>query len=139
MGILSRLVLILGVLQAQSPLVSADSTTTAPRSQFTLSNSATLGLNLIPNVDDPLAVDAQTACPGYSASNVQQNIHGFTASLSLAGAPCNVYGTDVDELSLSVEYQSENRLAINITPAQIVSTVEQIVIRSQSTGYTAIS
>jgi alpha-glucosidase len=140
MDIFSRLVLIFGLLKAQSPLVSADSPTTTPRTQFTLPNSATLGLNLIPNVDDPLAVDAQTVCPGYSASNVQQDKNGFTASLSLAGAPCNVYGTDIDELSLSVQFQSENRVAINITPAQIVSTsVEKIEIESQSTGYTTIS
>jgi hypothetical protein len=30
-------------------------------------------------------VDAQTVCPGYTASNVQQTASGFTASLSLAG------------------------------------------------------
>lgn len=47
-----------------------------------------------------------TTCPGYSASNVQQNANGLTADLSLAGEACNAYGTDLPNLTLTVEYQS---------------------------------
>jgi alpha-glucosidase len=64
-------------------------------------------------------VDAQTVCPGYTASNVQQTASGFTAALSLAGDACNVYGTDIEALSLTVEYQRADRLHVAIVPAHI--------------------
>lgn len=47
-----------------------------------------------------------SSCPGYSASNVQQSSSGLTADLSLAGEACNAYGTDLPNLTLTVEYQS---------------------------------
>jgi alpha-glucosidase len=43
----------------------------------------------------------------------------LTAILTLAGTPCNVYGDDIDVLSLSVEYQSKDRLAVSINPAHL--------------------
>lgn len=49
---------------------------------------------VLPNIQDPFAVDAQAVCPGYLASNVVSNDYGFTASLRLAGkviAPCLPY------------------------------------------------
>lgn len=46
------------------------------------------------------------SCPGYKASNVQQTSNGLTADLTLAGYPCNVYGKDVQDLTLLVEYQT---------------------------------
>ncbi len=49
---------------------------------------------------------AQTACPGYRASNVQQTANGLSATLNLAGPACNIYGTDLRNLTLTVEYQS---------------------------------
>ena len=51
-------------------------------------------------------VIAQKTCPGYSASNVQQTANGLTANLNLAGPACNIYGTDLRNLTLTVEYQS---------------------------------
>ena len=45
-------------------------------------------------------------CPGYRASNVQQNDTGLTADLTLAGAACNVYGQDIENLRLSVNYDN---------------------------------
>lgn len=75
----------------------------------------------MPNVKDPSAVDAQSVCPGYKASQVKESDSGLTAVLKLAGAPCNVYGNDIEVLNLQVEYQSANRLAVNIAPANIVS------------------
>lgn len=45
-------------------------------------------------------------CPGYRASNVQQNDTGLTADLTLAGEACNVFGQDVENLRLSVNYDN---------------------------------
>lgn len=46
------------------------------------------------------------SCPGYSASNVQESANGLTADLSLAGDACNAFGTDLPNLTLTVEYQT---------------------------------
>jgi len=54
------------------------------------------------------------SCPGYKASDVETSGSGLTASLTLAGTACNVYGTDLEELTLIVEYQSgKSRLPYN--------------------------
>ena len=45
-------------------------------------------------------------CPGYSASDVQKNANGLTAKLTLAGEGCNIYGNDIKDLTLTVEYQT---------------------------------
>lgn len=47
-----------------------------------------------------------SSCPGYKASNVQQTYNGLTADLTLAGEPCNAYGKDLQDLTLTVEYQT---------------------------------
>jgi alpha-glucosidase len=53
------------------------------------------------------SVHAQSSsCPGYTASNVQATDSGLTAQLSLAGEACNTYGTDLQNLTLLVEYQT---------------------------------
>ncbi|KAK5105011.1 hypothetical protein LTS08_001284 [Lithohypha guttulata] len=57
---------------------------------------------------------AQRNCPGYTASNIQQSATGLTADLTLAGEACNVYGFDLTNLTLTVEYQSGNRLHVLI-------------------------
>jgi alpha-glucosidase len=46
------------------------------------------------------------ACPGYTASNVQNDGSSVTADLTLAGTACNVYGDDLTNLKLLVEYQT---------------------------------
>lgn len=55
-------------------------------------------------------VERQTStlenCPGYSASNVQNEGSRLTADLSLAGTPCNVYGDDIIDLRLEVQYET---------------------------------
>ena len=51
-----------------------------------------------------------SACPGYKASNVVTTSTGMTASLSLAGTACNAYGTDLTDLTLTVEYQTGKQL-----------------------------
>lgn len=105
------------IVQAQTPSSSATSSTSS--AQFTLPATANEAPAVIPNIKDPQAVDAQTVCPGYTASNVQQTTSGFTASLSLAGDACNVYGTDIEALDLIVEYQSTERLRVAIQPTYV--------------------
>lgn len=46
------------------------------------------------------------SCPGYIASNVQNDGFRVTANLALAGTACNVYGDDLTDLRLEVEYQT---------------------------------
>ncbi|KAF1347526.1 glycosyl hydrolases family 31-domain-containing protein [Delphinella strobiligena] len=87
--------------------------------QYTVPAAADVGQNILPNIKDPNATDAQTVCPGYTASNVKRTGNGFTATLTLAGEACNVYGTDVNVLNLTVGYQSAHRLGINISPAYL--------------------
>jgi hypothetical protein len=47
-------------------------------------------------------------CPGYVTvpSSVTTTDTGLTARLNLAGPACNSYGIDLEELLLTVEYQS---------------------------------
>ena len=52
------------------------------------------------------SADPLTACPGYRASNVQTSATGLTADLSLAGKACDVYGTDLTDLTLEVSYDT---------------------------------
>jgi alpha-glucosidase len=58
-------------------------------------------LNLRAPSTDPLA-----SCPGYKASNVKTTSSSLTANLKLAGKACNVYGTDLTDLTLSVVYET---------------------------------
>lgn len=114
---------------------TATSSTTSWRSEFTVPASADIGEQLIANIDDPQAVNPQTVCPGYIASNVQSNEFGFTATLTLAGKACNVYGTDVESLNLTVEYQAADRLNINIAPTHIDASNESWYILSDDLVY----
>ncbi|KAF2452397.1 putative alpha-glucosidase [Lineolata rhizophorae] len=56
-------------------------------------------------------------CPGYTASNVVQSGSSFSADLTLAGDACNAYGDDIEELTLSVTYETDKRLHVLITDA----------------------
>ncbi|MCJ1474014.1 hypothetical protein MMC13_002672 [Lambiella insularis] len=100
-------------------IAASGTETTTFRPIFTVPSSADTGATLIPNINDPNATDAQTVCPGYSGSNVQRTLNGLTATLTLAGSACNVYGTDIESLNLTVEYQSANRLSVKIVPTYI--------------------
>ncbi|EMC97876.1 glycoside hydrolase family 31 protein [Baudoinia panamericana UAMH 10762] len=57
------------------------------------------------------------ACPGYKASHIQHTENGLTATLTLAGTACNAYGTDLTDLTLTVEYQTDQRLHVKIQDA----------------------
>jgi len=52
---------------------------------------------------DPKVLDG---CPGYRAINVQTRPDGLTAYLVLGGKPCNVFGADIRQLSLNVDYET---------------------------------
>ncbi|KAK7994138.1 hypothetical protein PG989_007519 [Apiospora arundinis] len=78
--------------------------------------AATIGNRQLQSLSDP-----SSACPGYTASNVQQYSNGLTASLKLAGDACNSFGRDVDELKLTVNYDNENRLHVKIEDAKSIA------------------
>lgn len=46
------------------------------------------------------------SCPGYKARNVRDDGVRVTADLALAGTACNVYGDDLVDLKLEMEYQT---------------------------------
>ena len=52
---------------------------------------------------DPALLDA---CPGYNAHNVKVDGPKLTAKLVLAGAPCKVFGNDINVLDLTVVYET---------------------------------
>jgi alpha-glucosidase len=106
---------------AQNPTTFSADATTSFRAIFTVPVSAQNGQNVLPNINDPQAVNAQDVCPGYLASNIVSTPHGLTADLRLAGSACNVYGTDIEALNLTVEYQSSDRLHVEITPSYVDS------------------
>ncbi|KAI8665959.1 putative alpha/beta-glucosidase agdC [Fusarium keratoplasticum] len=76
------------------------------------------------------------ACPGYSASNVEETTNGLTADLTLLGEPCNVYGIDAPELKLVVEYQTDKRLHVKIYDAgeKVYQIPESIIPRPSKSG-----
>ena len=109
------------LITALSSTSSSSDATTSFRPIFTVPAAVDNSVPLIPNINDPQAVNPQDVCPGYTASNVRKTSHGLTADLNLAGNACNVYGTDVDALSLTVEYQSSDRLHVEIPPTYVDS------------------
>ncbi|KAL6705927.1 hypothetical protein ACN47E_006206 [Coniothyrium glycines] len=119
--------LFLTLTTGQSPTISANDgfsttlngTPTFFRSVFTIPASADKGADLISNIQDPQAVNAQDICPGYKASELKESDRGLTATLTLAGKACNVYGNDIEELDLTVEHQANGRLAVSITPRHL--------------------
>ena len=70
---------------------TVDGVATTFSNAFTVPASADIGPNLLPNIKDPQAVQAQDVCPGYMASDVEKTSSGFTAMLSLAGEPVSIF------------------------------------------------
>jgi alpha-glucosidase len=106
---------------AQTSTTASADATTSFRAIFTVPAAAQNGLNVLPNINDPQAVNAQDICPGYTASNIVRTPYGLTADLQLAGSACNAYGTDIEALNLIVEYQASDRLHVEITPTYVDS------------------
>ncbi|KAF2020858.1 glycoside hydrolase family 31 protein [Aaosphaeria arxii CBS 175.79] len=72
-----------------------------------------------PNVPIVFPERSQLAdCPGYAASNVKQTDSSLTADLTLAGPACNSYSQDLQNLKLVVEYQTNERLHVQIFDAE---------------------
>jgi alpha-glucosidase len=57
--------------------------------------------------------DNSHECPGYKATNIKEGGNSLTADLTLAGKPCNTYGTDLKNLKLLVEYQTGRFSVLN--------------------------
>lgn len=74
---------------------------------------------------DGAATDALANCPGYNASNVRVTPTGVTADLTLAGAACNVYGTDLPNLILQVTYQTGKLKLLRFDP----DVIEALILR----------
>ncbi|PKS05659.1 hypothetical protein jhhlp_008178 [Lomentospora prolificans] len=55
-----------------------------------------------------------SGCPGYKVTRQWETKSGFYADLSLAGTACNVFGIDLPDLKLEVEYQTSDRLHVKI-------------------------
>ena len=101
----------------------------------TLNASINAAPSLIPNILDSTAPNAQEICLGYKVVNVATTDHGYTADLTLAGEPCNVYGNDIIDLSLVVEYQSRKRLSVKMYPRYLVAAnTSQYLIPGHITG-----
>ncbi|KAF2752757.1 putative alpha-glucosidase [Pseudovirgaria hyperparasitica] len=78
------------------------------------------------------------SCPGYTASNVLSSPNSLTAELSLSGDACNVYGTDIDSLLLTVTYETDKRLHVLIEDAshEIYRVPESVLPRPVSQNST---
>jgi hypothetical protein len=74
-----------GLFNSAVPTSMDMSATTSESAQFTVPASADEGPNLLPNVKNSTAVQAQSVCPGYTASDVEHTTNGFKATLNLAG------------------------------------------------------
>ena len=67
------------------------------------------------------------SCPGYRASNVVSTGSTLTADLALNGPACNVYGTDLTDLKLVVEYQTGmNKIYLRYQRSKL--TLQQILV-----------
>lgn len=78
---------------------------------------STLGLAILASSVEGTVVDPNVldACPGYSATNIKNNGPLLTADLILNGQGCNVFGTDVQKLTLNVVYETDTRIHVKIT------------------------
>ncbi|KAK0735029.1 glycosyl hydrolases family 31-domain-containing protein [Lasiosphaeria miniovina] len=102
------------------PGVSTETTTTTSHGPvFTVPPTVDIGMNVLPNVQDPQAVNPQHVCPGYTASHVRHTKAGFAADLTLAGPACNVYGNDIEDLALLVRFETDDQIHIQIQPRYI--------------------
>ncbi|KAF5391184.1 hypothetical protein D9757_003121 [Collybiopsis confluens] len=59
-----------------------------------------------------------TNCPGYLLHSLEESNTGLTAQLSLAGAACNAFGIDFENLTIQVTYETDTRLRVRIADAE---------------------
>lgn len=55
-----------------------------------------------------------TQCQGYALSGMQETSGGMLANLTMQGSGCNAFGNDIKDLTLLVEYQTQERLHVHI-------------------------
>ncbi|KAK4443897.1 putative alpha/beta-glucosidase agdC [Podospora aff. communis PSN243] len=97
---------------------------------FAISTGA---LAVFPKSADP----DRYGCPGYEVDGeVTTNRTSLTANLKLAGDACNLHGTDIERLKLTVEYQTDFRLHVKIEDAdsQVYQVQEQVLPRPTSSS-----
>ncbi|KAJ5162010.1 hypothetical protein N7492_007402 [Penicillium capsulatum] len=75
-------------------------------------------------------------CSGYRALNVKEHDHSLEADLVLNEWACNSYGTDLPNLKLLVEYQTDNRLHVLISDAddEVYQVPETVLPRPNCRG-----
>lgn len=80
------------------------------------------------------AVSNIADCPGYVASNVVKTDNSLTADLMLAGSACNTFSEDISNLKLIVEYQTNDRIHVQIFDAglQVYQVQEDVVPRPKN-------
>ncbi|KAL2888994.1 glycosyl hydrolase family 31 [Ceratocystis lukuohia] len=101
--------------QSSTTNFSSSSSTSGPRVDSAPVSTESIWY-AVPNVLDANAEDCQKECPGYEISNIVESSSSLTADLDLASDPCNIYGTDIPNLTLTVEYQDPDRLHVEIVP-----------------------
>lgn len=111
----------LALAASSSTVVASATAGNSLRPYGTIAPNADDGQPVIANIYDPQAVDPQAVCSGYKASDVTHQAYGLKATLTLAGQPCNVYGDDVESLDLTVQYQSADRVHVEIAPTYMTS------------------
>ncbi|KAJ5715258.1 alpha-glucosidase, partial [Penicillium malachiteum] len=102
-----------------------------------LSLAVLSGLFLSAGYASSESVDGTTSCPGYRASNVKKQQGAVvSADLTLAGTACNIYGTDIEDLKLEIEYQTDDRIHVKIYDAaeQVYQVPTSVLSRPNNTG-----
>ncbi|KAK0611263.1 glycosyl hydrolases family 31-domain-containing protein [Immersiella caudata] len=95
----------------------------------------TVPLVLSANSSDP----DRYGCPGYEVDGeVTASRNSLNANLKLAGDACNIHGTDISRLKLTVEYQTDLRLHVKIEDAdsQVYQIQDQVLPRPPSASIT---
>lgn len=70
----------------------------------------------VPAVSPSLSSVDLARCPGYQLKHVALTPSSLTATLQLAGKPCHLYGPDIEDLKLLVEYQTGWLLSTYLHP-----------------------
>ncbi|KAI0033893.1 glycosyl hydrolases family 31-domain-containing protein [Vararia minispora EC-137] len=84
---------------------------------FTVSAGLALLLGAAPLLAHAQSSGNVSSCPGYTLDGLQETASGLLAQLSLAGKPCNAFGTDIANLTLAVTYETPDRLRVLIADA----------------------
>ncbi|KAH7890254.1 glycoside hydrolase family 31 protein [Phlebopus sp. FC_14] len=97
--------------------------------------------SLLPRTTANVSYSGNVAnCPGYTLGSVTESDFGLTARLSLAGAACNAFGTDINDLTIEVTYQSQTTVHVKIyDTANLQFTVPDSVVPpppAPTTSYT---